>query len=300
MIINTHTFRLLLLFTAIFFISKPAFCAEPALIGVLDEKQCSNEKSPRALIMFARTDNGWVALDSANSPDIKVSWNHQWTIGLHGEILGTLGLTNSSPAFHGDADWYYAGEVLLKPIGKTPEIENTHRLFSGWCDVPKFRTLVILSEPNTKDSAGWKPFKADSEYKQILFEPLKRILNHMGLVNCRNPDQEKAGPYTFRAKELKIFEGYRSLDNSVLISIGLDANNYLCDGPPGPEWSNHWFLIQNSNIEYIGGEMQFLDSGDFDGQTSAILFWTSGYNNDGYVLRYDNLKKKVEYKWHYH
>ena len=47
--------------------------------------------------------------------------------------------------------------------------------------------------------------------------------------------------------------------------------------------------------------MTYIDAGDFDANgTSEVLFWFSGYNNDGYVLFTDNLKHRVEFTWHYH
>jgi len=44
-----------------------------------------------------------------------------------------------------------------------------------------------------------------------------------------------------------------------------------------------------------------LDVGDYDKDgKSEVLFWSSGYNEDGYVLYYDDFRKKVPFKWHYH
>ncbi|MBI5890342.1 MAG: hypothetical protein HZB47_06650 [Nitrosomonadales bacterium] len=275
--------------------------AKPILVGVLDEKQCAKDANTRALIMYAKTKDGWIGLDSPDSPDIQVAWDRQWTVGFDGKSLGTLRLTNSSPAYPRRTDGYFAGEVLLAPAGQFPIVRNTSKSFGGWCGEPKSRPLVLVSEPNVKDPAEWKPFKVGSEYKEMLFDSLNRELQKSKIVNCTNPEQEKATPYVFGVEELKIYKGYRSKDGGVLISVGLNSDNYHCDGPLGPEWSSQWFYIRNSRVEFIGDSLMLLDEGDYDEDgKSEVLFWSSGYNEDGYVLYYDDFRKKVPFKWHYH
>ena len=47
--------------------------------------------------------------------------------------------------------------------------------------------------------------------------------------------------------------------------------------------------------------MELVDAGDYDGDgRSELLFWRGGYNRDGYVLVFDELRQKVEYTWSYH
>ena len=284
--------------------AESAFCSEPILIGVLDEKQqCDSSKvaDERALIMFAKAANGWISLDSEDFPDIKVNWNHKWTVAFDGRSLGTVNLKSVSPSYKKDSDWFYPGELWLAPIGKFPSMKNASKSFGGWCDTPKFRPLVLVSKSNVKDPAGWKPFKAGAEYKEMLFESLSNVLKREQVVNCRNPEQEKADPYAFKTEDLRIIAGYRSTDGSILISIGLNPENYHCDGPMDAAWLDHWFRIRNSQIDFIGEDLQLIDAGDYDADgTSEVMFWSSGYNKDGYVLYYDDLLKRVEFKWNYH
>jgi hypothetical protein len=105
----------------------------------------------------------------------------------------------------------------------------------------------------------------------------------------------------FGLEDLKIYNGYQSSNGSTLVSIGFDLGNYRCDGPLDAAWTPQWFHIQNNQISHIGNGMVLVDAGDYNGDgKSEILFWSSGYNEDGYVLYFDNLHQKVEYKWNYH
>jgi hypothetical protein len=47
--------------------------------------------------------------------------------------------------------------------------------------------------------------------------------------------------------------------------------------------------------------LELVGAGDFDGDgQSELLFWQSGYNEDGYLLFSSGLKQKAKYLWGYH
>ncbi len=47
--------------------------------------------------------------------------------------------------------------------------------------------------------------------------------------------------------------------------------------------------------------LYLIDAGDYDGDgKSEVLFFVSGYNQDGYVMFYNSFQKSVIYTWHYH
>jgi hypothetical protein len=51
----------------------------------------------------------------------------------------------------------------------------------------------------------------------------------------------------------------------------------------------------------LGSELSLVDAGDYDADgESELLFWYSGYNQDGYTLLFDGLRKQVSYRWKYH
>lgn len=48
-------------------------------------------------------------------------------------------------------------------------------------------------------------------------------------------------------------------------------------------------------------KMKLVDIGDFNGDGKPeILFWRTAYDQDGYVLFYDDFKKSLSCSWRYH
>ena len=85
-----------------------------------------------------------------------------------------------------------------------------------------------------------------------------------------------------------------------MVALQLDPSKYNCDGPRGPTWSYHWFLVSADQV-FIDLEMDFVDAGDYDGDgKSEVLFWHNGYNEDGYSLYFDDFTRRVDFWWHYH
>jgi len=47
--------------------------------------------------------------------------------------------------------------------------------------------------------------------------------------------------------------------------------------------------------------LTLVDIGDFDGDGAVeALFWLSGYNENGYVLFFDQFRRKATFTWSYH
>jgi hypothetical protein len=85
------------------------------------------------------------------------------------------------------------------------------------------------------------------------------------------------------------------------VAVGMNSEKYGCDGPRPPEWGDNWFLIDGDNIDFLGREMTLVDAGDYDNDgISELLFWHSGYNEDGYVLMFNSFTEKAEFMWGYH
>jgi hypothetical protein len=82
--------------------------------------------------------------------------------------------------------------------------------------------------------------------------------------------------------------------------ISLDPRGNSCDGPRAEAWATHTFLLDDG-IRYLGSRLSIVDAADYDGDgASEVLFWYSGYNEDGYTLFYDGFQKHVAYHWKYH
>jgi hypothetical protein len=276
--------------------------ADVTLVGVLEEPQCAKEnKKIAARVMFVKIDSEWHKLNSDETNLSEQIENQKWNITLDGKSLGTLTLTDPAPNSPKISDWYFARDKLYTPEGKAPSVNNPHKLFLGWCGAPSKYPLVIITKKITSTSAVWKTFVPEFKYKQKLYQPLKLVLGRTNTFNCRDSSDTKGFPYRFKPEDLKLFRGYRSKTGDELVSIGLDDAKYGCDGLQDSTWSQHFFLINGYAIDFIGNQMELVDSGDYDGDgLTDFLFWYSGYNEDGYVLVFDDLRQKVEYTWKYH
>ena len=285
------------------FLAFNVFAAESILVGVLEEPQCAQAKDVKARVMFQRTTNGWIGLNSPESTAPAYVTKQTWTIALDGRQLGSVILSDPSPSKDDKSDWTYTRDKLFVPKGDVP-VRASHNVFAGWCDTPKVRPLALLSRPMVSDPAGWKPFRVPVEYRQRLYGPLKKSFGNAAVVRCRDPEGVKSEVFRFGASDLRIFKGYKSKSEGVIISIGLDPKKYGCDGPANTadnSWSNHWFHIREDQIKLFGIGLELVDSGDYDGDgASELLFWKSAYNRNGYVLVFDKMGKMTEYVWSYH
>ena len=283
--------------------SSNAFAKE-VLVGVVEQAQdCQKQGKFSARIMFVKQGTEWNAL-GADLPSTK--WNIDninWEVAFDGKSLGHLSIKEPSTSVKYINDWYYHRDKkqALVENQKFPKIRNKPGAFAGWCSGPEYRPLVLVSENHYKDPQGWKPFTAGPEYQDKLYPFLKVVVGRLNSIVCRPNEDVLSVPYIYRPRDTVIYKSYKSSSGQVLISIGLNVKDFSCELIMPPEWSNNWFLISGNDIDYLGRQMELVDAGDSDGDgKSELLFWHSGYNNDGYVLVYNNFHQKAEYLWGYH
>lgn len=275
--------------------------AEPTQIGVVEQPQCAEIPAVRARVMFVEAGSGWRAVDSDyNLPLPKVE-GLNWTLGLNGKNLGRITLKDPSPGTPKQTDAFFSRDKLYKPYGKIPQQANPMRLFEGWCAAPTARPLVIVSAPHVADPQGWKAFAPGTELRHQLYPALRIAIGRTQVSACLDAEAAKAHPGVVRETDLVLGQAYRSQSGDMLVSVGMSPLPGGCSDPASTAWSTHWFLIRQGVIDFIGNEMELVDAGDYagDGKTE-FLFWKSGYDNDGYVLIFDDLRQEVSYMWSYH
>lgn len=285
-----------------------AFADDAVLLGVIEQPQaCGEKKAVSARILFHKSGKDWHALGVSPISKPSTTWDAnsiKWTVAFDGKNIGSVRIQEPTDKAKYINDWLYHRDKFHKISSESspPYIKNKSKLFSGWCSTPEVRPLVIVSKPNFKDPDHWKPFTPNDSYKKKLFPFLRVVVGKSRLLRCENPDDNVAVPYDFKANETIFYKSYKSASNDELVSFGLDPKIINCsDGIPSHEWLDNWFLIKNNEIDYVGREMQLIDAGDYDGDgKSELLFWYSGYNNDGYILFYNNFRGRSEYLWGYH
>ncbi len=278
--------------------------AGPLIVGVFEQPQCKRERPISARLLFVKDKTTWWALDDESSPlkDINLILLPKWQVVFGGKDLGNIKLRDPNPSLTNKKDMNYTRDKLYVPDSQKalPIIENDSESFRGWCDVPKTRPLVLVSQPNFTDPEQWKPFSMDNSYKQKLYTPVKVAIGRFKVYYCPRGELPPE-PLEYGPADLVLYKSFRSASGRELVSIGIDPKKYQCDGPREPEWSGNWFLLDGEKIEFLGHQMELVDAGDYDHDgRSELLFWHSGYNRDGYVLMYDGLRQKVEYLWGYH
>ena len=108
-------------------------------------------------------------------------------------------------------------------------------------------------------------------------------------------------PQRFRYRPTDVrARSYADARGRKLVTLQLDPKLNSCDGPGEAAWELHTFVVDHG-IRHLGSGMSLVDAGDYDGDgSSEVLFWFSGYNQDGYVLFGDDLRKVAETYWTYH
>ena len=277
-------------------LGQPRKATAELVLGILEQTQCTQDPSVAVRAMFARRGQEWVALTSREGSQ-GVSLPAVWTVGLHGKTLGRI--TTSDPGFQTDDAWTFPRDrlLLVTPGQPEPEVGNKQRGFAGWCDPPTRRPLVVVSRPTVQDPDRWKPYRPVDALRSHLFEDFTK---HAGAVSTCPADPEVPTPLAYGSRDLVFFPSYQDRSGKRLVVLGLDVHRNTCDGPPGPGFAPHSFLLGNEAL-YLGSNLTLVDAGDYDSDgASEVLFWYSGYNDDGYTLFYDGFRKHVDYHWNYH
>ena len=274
-----------------------AQAAAPVLVGVLEQPQCRRDVKTSVRVLFSKQEGQWVGLGSAKATrGIDIS-KLTWTVTADGRSLGLVRTTD--PGFDNSYAWTYPRDRLLEiSDGQSiPRIANIDKRFSGWCDEPSDRPLVVVSEPNFRDPNGWRQFRSAPIYRQILFELFKA--NAGTALNCRSAE-DSGEVFNYGIDDLTLHEAYQDHLGRKLISVSLKQDLNKCDGPPDKAWWKHWFFVDKTT-RYVGSELELVDVGDYDADgISELIFWHSGYNEDGYTMYYDEFRKRVDYYWNYH
>jgi hypothetical protein len=214
-----------------------------------------------------------------------------------GRSLGAL--VSVDPGFSSPHAWTYSRDHLETVISgrRVPRVGNSARAFSGWCDPPSVRPLVVVSDTNFRDPQRWRRFAPDDSYRHTLFRRLQVVVNRV--IKCSSPE-DTGTVWHHGPSDLTYSKSYVDTLGNRLIALGLNPQSSHCDGPPGPQWSPHWFVI-GADTSYLGAEMELVDAGDYDADgQSEVLFWHSGYSEDGYSLFFQQFRKRTDFFWTYH
>lgn len=278
------------------FLGQPQGAAGEVVLGVLEQPQCTQNPPIAVRALFVKRGRDWLALTSQEASQ-GVSLPDAWTVGFDGRSLGTV--KTSDPGFQTEYAWTFPRDrlLLLTPGQSLPDVGNKQRKFGGWCETPGRRPLVLVSHPAVRDPDRWKPYRPVDAIRARLFAEFK---TQAGSASTCPGDSDAPKPLAYSSQDLVFFPSYQDRYGRKLVSLGLDARQNTCDGPPESAWAAHSFLLGN-DVLYVGPNLTLVDAGDYDSDgATEIVFWYSGYNDDGYTLFYDGFRKHVDYHWKYH
>jgi len=274
----------------------PAQSPTTPLVAVLEHPQCKKPSQIMVRPLFTKDHDEWMALGSREILDRAVPGERQWTITLDGRNRGILRTTAARPDTPGDR---FTRDMLLELApGQQPlHIANIKKQFGGWCEPPPDRPLVLVNGDNFRDPDAWKPFTPSAGVRQIVFPAFHRAVD--SVYNCPK-DPEKAVLFDYTWSDLKIVAGYRDRVGRTIVAVELDPRAWTCDALRDPIWDMHWFRFVDQPVLF-GRSLELVDAGDYDADgKSELLFWHSGYDEDGYTLFSPDFTKRVDYWWSYH
>jgi len=267
------------------------------LVGVLENPQCKPDVPRSVRVLFEKRAAHWLSLEkpSAAPPEMP----EHWTVAFDGRSLGPL--TTTDPGWHSDYAWTYPRDRLLDLAAQdAPTIPNRNRQFGGWCGPPVTRPLVVVSENHVADPARWKACRVPAALREQLFAALKARIDH---VEVCVGDSDKPTAFYYSASDLELLSGFKDRRGRRLLAISLAPALNTCDGPVDGAWQPNWYLVGKGGRQssFIGDGLTLVDAGDYDDDgRSELVFWYSGYNNDGYVLFADDFATRASYLWSYH
>lgn len=290
---------------------------QPLLLGVLEQPGCRN-MDRKVRVLYAHTGEIWVSLDTEESAEAYDYSNITWTVAFDGRDLGRFQTVDPGLG-HIDYDVYDAPEAnrdymkhrypidrLLDPApgAAPPRIANKNGLFGGMCGKPiDLRPVVVVSRPNFRDPAKWKPFRPGAAYGEKMLEHVaKRIraprepVGRESRVERCYYDPEKPGEELIAVADIVFNKSYRNNGGQELISVSLAGPRFECPVVQGAQ--PLWFLIDGARVRYIGETLTLVDAGDYDGDgSSEVLFLYSWRDSGGYRLFYGGLAARADFDW---
>lgn len=267
------------------------------LLGVMEGPQCNDQSGTAVRALFAKSETEWTSLSSESAARGVHLEKINWVIALHGRKIGAI--RTLDPGFRTPDQWTYPRDRLLNitPNQTIPRVANKLHLFAGWCRAPHNRPLVVVSKGNVSDPDNWKPFKVGTSLIARVFVQFRK---QAGPAVLCPEHSDSSVPFSYTSDDLEVLAGFKDRSGRQLISVRLKPRTDGCDYPSDAAWDSHSFLV-TAQTTYLGAGLTLVDAGDYDANgKSELLFWFSGYNQDGYLLFSSNFAKEAEYLWNYH
>ena len=282
--------------------SRPV--AENPILGILEDLPGNyvGQSDVRAVrIVFRKRGSNWQAFPSECADEkclktLSLSYPSEiiWAITFRGKKLGNISArTRRTFDFYSDV-----GLQDIVSAGPVPTVGRKSNKYNAVLGSAVYRPLVATSGSFNGDPDSWQatPLPADliSSVRNEFRREFPRI------TNCKNPDENIAKPRIYADRNIAFKHVYSSRQHWFLAQTQLLPNR--CDGPPGDQFIDQWFVITpRKEIHSIGEGMSLIDAGDYDNDgKSEIVFSIAGQDTSGYKIFYDDFKKHATFEFTYH
>jgi hypothetical protein len=300
-----RTWLIALLAVGISFLLHSQCNASNTLIGILEDDRLElvNWKkgpSKKRVIrpLFQKKGGEWV-ISTSHSEEIN------WTIAFDGKTSGSVRSIPNPEKIPFNKDVHVPkpqpDQSLI--LGKPSED------FSGWQNTLFNRPLVLVSNGSSKDPDGWKSF-SPTEAQVRLFKSKFRS-EYTKVKNCNENEEPLPNPWPYKDTDIKLLKGYMSNKGALLINMYLEGGKCGINRDPftaqlflfRPDMSSTHIVARSNKNRPVEAKLSLtlVDAGDYDDDgKSEVIFFVSGYNEDGYAIYYDSFRKNVSWTWSYH
>ena len=270
-------------------------------LGALETAQTDSIKIVR--VLFFKSGNEWHSLEKVIADSNLYPSLINWFIAFDGKEIGTFH-SKIAPIKFKDALWTYPRDAYHSPVEKKlPTIGNPDSNFMSWSFEENYRPLVVVSKDNCNDPENWKPYLPNRTDISKIYPIYKEYI-----LKRLNID-------TLDILKLKYLKSYQSNTLNQLIQIGMITEINDAEYVQYPIWiykSNAGEIRNLSKVIDYGfcqdefedddlSSCTLVDAGDYDADgKTEVVFWSSRYNGDGYVLFYNDFNKMTDFVWSYH
>jgi hypothetical protein len=233
----------------------------------------------------------------------------QWTIAFDGKNFGSVKSRPNTKNSSLDTDTH----VPMPQHGQALTIGKPSEDFSGWQRTLFNRPLVLVSKGNFKDPDEWKPFQPTEDQIRVFISTFR--IEYPKVLNCNENEEPLHDPWPYKDSDINISKVYRSNKADLLVEMFLKGGK--CGINDGPFQQQLFLFRSDKSTTHITLESRkrqlrktgkddlwsliLVDAGDYDGDgKSEVVFFLSGYNEDGYAMFYDSFQKSVMWTWSYH
>lgn len=231
------------------------------------------------------------------SNDEKNNFPSYWNIQYDGHVLGQVNVKINDNSVSEDSSL----QKMEQNLSPKFLIEKNRDKFENWSGVPKYRPLLATRGKRKIASTGIVEGKIPQKIKGSVLKEFRKIVPSFVLCGSQESNKVLNKKKKYDDRDLKLDTVIKIGKENYLVGVILDKKLNLCDGPPESMWFVHWFHIQNGrDINFLGSGMYPVDKIDSESLLTPWVFSVSGYNQDGYILFFDNFQKSVSINWKYH